>query len=90
MQVAENALCRRMEHPLGGIAANDPRHASVGGRRALPDDPSQLVAAFGLYHYVHILPGCKARAKGNGQRSNFTGSAKVFLGENRIHYHVRF
>ena len=54
------------------------------------DYGAQLVAAFGLHHDIHILPGCKAWAKGNGQRNHFTGSAKVFLGENRIHYHVRF
>ena len=36
VQVAENTLCRRMEHPLGGIAANDTRNASVGGRARPP------------------------------------------------------
>lgn len=37
VQVAENALCRRMEHPLGGIAANDTRNASVGGSPRPPE-----------------------------------------------------
>ena len=77
-----------MDDPLGPIAADDARHAGVGGGRALCKDAPQLVAALGLHHIVHILPGRKPGPEGNGQRSHIPGGAQIPLGQDGVHHHV--
>ena len=78
-----------MDDPLGPIAADDPRHTGVRRCRACPDDAAQFVAALGLHHHVHILPGHKTGAEGNGQRSHIPRGAEIFLSNDGIHQHGR-
>ena len=47
------------------------------------------MAALGLHDHIHILPGGKARAECNGQRSHVPRSAKVVLCKDGVHEHVR-
>ena len=78
-----------MDHPLCTVPADDAGDTGIGDGASLTDDPAKPVAALGFYHGVHVLPGYKAWAKGNGQRCHIPAGAKVALSQNSVHYDLR-
>ena len=47
------------------------------------------MAAFGLHHHIHILPGRETGAECNGQGCHIPRCAKILFGKDRIHKDIR-
>ena len=74
-----------MDDPLPIISADVSRHPGVGVGAALIEHPAQPVSPLGLHHRVHVHPGGKARAQGDGDGGHVPGGTQVALGQNGVH-----
>ena len=78
-----------MDHTFLSDPCDQSRHSGIRQGTAFFYDPSQVMAAHGLDHVIHILPCGKARAKSHSQWCHIPAGPKILFCKDGIDHCLR-